>query len=767
MSKKVIPPVGTLAATEGTRKSEFSKRSKVYSEESFPHALQPEKVSAGWTVQKENISTVRMRRPKGADEILENRFWNVLYRFGYAELNVGRHFKIATSKKGDLGKQIDVFAKDAETVVVAECKTKTELGKKSLQLALGEFAALQRSFANSIRQHYGKEFNPKIIWFFVTDKIRWRDEDLKRARDFNINVIQSRELLYFEEISKKLGAAARYQFHAEYLSKQKVPALANRAIPAVKTKLGGHVAYFFSARPIDILRISFVNHRDLRDPSGAPSYQRLVNPGRLKQIGKFLDGKGYFPNTILLNFHRKPTFHRSSADALASVQFGELVLPDRYKSCWVIDGQHRLYGTTFSKELKQDTPLFFIAFEGMKSAEEANTFVTINEKQTKVPRKLLTELDGELKWDSDDPKEKLGAIASRAVDLLNNKGGSPFENRVVTPGVTGGARQPLTLPNFQQAILQSRLLGSVSSRTKELLPGPCWEKNSEHSLIRVVELLSWYFEKVEKLNENRWDNGKSGYLCSNFGVYGHVRLLGELVRFSAREDNFDPIEAELDELFNSIQGYVKPVWDFIETANDDAFADRFKVPFGSGGQAQYFFRLVDLVRSQTPGFAPEGYEEFIQTVSDESVRQANDDVLWIQKIVPEYVMSELANKYGDQFFELGVPKEIQKACQSKRIDDSVEEQLPVEHYLDWLQIRKIVEQRDIRDLFKDTLSIQMDDEKKGRHMYVAWFDRVNEIRRVSAHPAGRQYRDEDIAFLRTVVETLSTQLPEAFAESSR
>jgi len=766
MSKNVIPPVGTLASTQGARKAEFSKRSKTYSEESFLHALQPGKEAEGWTEQKKNNTTVRMRRPKGVDEILENRFWNVLYRFGYDELNIGRHFKVATSKSGDIGKQIDVFAKDAETLIVAECKTKMELGSKSLQFALGEFAALQKSIANSARRHFGKDFNPKIIWFFVTDKIRWHENDLKRAREFNIHVIQARELLYFEEISKKLGAAARYQFHAEYLAKQKVPALANRTLPAVKTKLGGHVAYFFSARPIDILRISFVNHRDLRDPSGAPSYQRLVNPNRLKQIGKFLDGKGYFPNTILLNFHRKPTFHRSSSDDLASVQFGELVLPDRYKSCWVIDGQHRLYGTTFSKELDQDTPLFFIAFEGMQSAEEANTFVTINEKQTKVPKKLLTELDGELKWDSDDPKEKLGAIASRAVDLLNNKGGSPFENRVVTPGVSGNSSQPLTLPNFQQAILQSRLVGSVSARTKELLPGPCWESNSEQSLIRLVEFLSWYFEKIEKLNQVRWDNGKSGYLCSNFGVYGHVRLLGELVRFSAREDNYDPIEAELDELFNAIQGHLTPVWDFIKVADDDAFASRFKVPFGSGGQARYFFRLVDIVRSKTPGFAPEGYEEFIQTVSDESVRQANDDVLWVQKIVPEYVMSELANKFGDQFFELGVPKEIQKACQSKRIDDSVEEQLPVEHYLDWLQIRKIVEQREVRDLFKGTLSIQMADEKKGRHMYVAWFDKINEIRRVSAHPAGRQYRDEDIEFLRTVVATLAEQLPERFAGSA-
>ena len=248
MNKENKNTLGTLAKTEGERKAEYSKRNKAYNEESFPHALQGEKEEAGWFAARENRNSVRMRIPKGVDEILENRFWNVLYRFGYDELNVGRQFKVSISNKESLTKQIDVLAKDAETVVVAECKTATELGKKSLQMALGEFAALQKPIANSLRKHYGADFNPKIMWFFVTDKIRWRDNDLKRAAEFNIHVIQARELLYFEEISKKLGAAARYQFHAEFLAQTKVPALANRTLPAVKTKLGGHVAYFFSAR---------------------------------------------------------------------------------------------------------------------------------------------------------------------------------------------------------------------------------------------------------------------------------------------------------------------------------------------------------------------------------------------------------------------------------------------------------------------------------------------------------------------------------------
>ena len=767
MSQERPQLIGPIATTEGVRKAEYAKRSKAYNEETFPYALQAEKERAGWTVARENKTSVRMRIPKKADEILENRFWNVLYRFGYDDLNVGRQFKVSISKTDPgLTKQIDVFGKDLETAIVAECKTSLELGKKSLQRELGEFAGLQKAIADSVRKHYGENYNPKIIWFFVTDKIRWLDNDLKHAREYNIHVVQARELLYLEEISKKLGQAARYQFHAEFLANQKVPALKNRSLPAVRTKLGGHVAYFFSARPLDILRVAFVNHRDLRDPTGAPSYQRLVNPNRLKEIGQFLDDGGYFPNTILLNFRRKPNFNRSSKDPLAGVQFGEIILPDRYKSCWVIDGQHRLYGTTCTRAMSQDDPLFFIAFEGLSPAEEANTFITVNEKQTKVSKKLLTELDGDLKWDSDDPKEKLSAIASRAVDLLNNKGGNPFESKIVTPGIKGTSDQPLTLPNLQQAIVQSRLLGSVNPRTKDLLPGPCWEKDSERSLVRLVELLSWYFSQLENMAPARWLAGKGGYLCSNFGVYGHVRLLGELLRFVARKENVDPVEAELDELETMLEDYLQPIWVFIREADNETFARRFKVPFGSGGPAQYFFKLAELIHGRYDDFAPEGLEDFIQTVSEGAAQQADRDVRWIQKAVPEFVLQTLKNEFGDQFFEQCVPKEIQKTCQSKRIDDDLAQQLPVEHYLEWLQVRRIVEQRDLRDKFKDTLSIQMPEEKNGRHVYFTWFDRVNEIRRIAAHPAGRQYKEDDIELLRFVVNSLSERLPEDYIESS-
>jgi len=642
-----------------------------------------------------------MRRAKRFDEVLENRFWNVLYRFGYAELNAGRHFRVVVGK-GDKAteKQIDVFAKDDETVVISECKACEVPTKRSLLKDLNEFAGLMKPIADAVRKHYGEAFKPKFIWCFVTDNVRWSHEDLKRAQDHNIKVIRELELLYFEEFSRKIGAAARYQFHAEYLEDQQVPALSGRKVPAVKTKLGGTTAYLFSALAKDVLRIAFVNHRDLRDPSGAPSYQRLVKPARLKQIGAFLDEKGFFPNTILLNFHRPPRFEQVARDETSGVTFGKLILPDRYKSCWVIDGQHRLYGTVFTEE-EYKNPLFFVAFDKVTKAQEAHIFVEINAKQATVPPTLLSALDGEVKWDSDVPKERLAAIASRAVDLMNSRGSGPLEAKVVSPGITGG-NQPLNLRSIQERIIITGILGSINAKTGEIMPGPCWAGTPEDSLVRLVELLNMHLEEVRNANPARWDMGRLGALCTNLGVGSQIRMLSELIRYVAYKDFLHPQTVELDELYAAIRPYMNKMFDYIKESSDEEFKSRFTVIFGSSGYHEYFFKLFSLIENDIPGLKPEGYEEFKRTTSAETTELADRQVKWIQAVVPTYLKDQLREKFGENFFEVVIPKDIQKACQIKRVDDESEDKLPVEEYLDWIQFATLAGMKEIRDEIKAT-----------------------------------------------------------------
>lgn len=125
--------LGELVGEVGAKRAEYGRRSKIHNEESFEYPLRDAREAEGWVLQRENKTTVRMRKPKAFDEVLENRFWNTLYRFGYSQLNAGRQFRIVVGKgDGATEKQVDVFAMDDETVVVAECKACETPSKRTL-----------------------------------------------------------------------------------------------------------------------------------------------------------------------------------------------------------------------------------------------------------------------------------------------------------------------------------------------------------------------------------------------------------------------------------------------------------------------------------------------------------------------------------------------------------------------------------------------------------------------------------------------------------
>jgi DNA sulfur modification protein DndB len=471
--RRSLPFLTTMLTEQSHLAREYRKRRREFDTRPVSLKRADELLAAGWERERKLRKRIRFRRVKGHDERLENRLWCLLYKFGYHELNEGRQFKVLVRRKGadDLQKQLDVLGKDDETVVVAECKSQESLKKKSLQKDIEEFASLKGPIASSIKSHYGAEFKPKILWLFVTDNIIWSDSDIQRAAGNSIIRITERELRYFSELANHLGHAGRYQFLAEYLEGQRIPELENRRIPAIKGKLGGRHYYSFVTTPEHLLKIAFVNHRSLNDPDGVPTYQRLVQKGRIKKIARFIEGGGFFPTNLLVNFKRKVRFDTLESDDETGVKYGYLYLPDRYKSAWIIDGQHRLYGYSGLDEASRRQNLLVAAFEDLEIKEEADLFVTINHEQKSVPRNLLDDLEGDLKWGSAVPSEKIGSVAARLIAMLNADAGEPFYNRVTAQGIRATAHTCLTVPAIKQGLRRSGVLGTAIIKKKLYQPG--------------------------------------------------------------------------------------------------------------------------------------------------------------------------------------------------------------------------------------------------------------------------------------------------------
>lgn len=754
VEKPIEPVLGKLAIDRNERIAEYRRRKpRVLQARIQPEDL-PAKTADGWIERKQVAGgKVLVEKPKALDEILENRFWSVLYHFGATELNATRAFKIpVTTGRDVVEKQIDVFAKIDDVVVVAECKASTNKRERSLQKDIGELASLKKPIADALRKHYGVKL--KIIWLVVSSNIIWSTNDKARAIEQKISVVEERELRYFESIAKSIGPAAKYQFLGEFLSNQPVPSLQNTHIPAIRTKLGGQWAYYFVAPASRLLPIAFVNHRGLRDLDGAPAYQRVLKRSRLREIGEYIDGGGFFPNCITINFHVDVRFDKQSSVEDRQVSFGHLYLPDKFKSAWVIDGQHRLYGFTEANEEPQKHVIPVLAFERLATVKEAELFATINSKQQRVAPGLLDELAGELKMDSEDFSERNGAIAARALDMMSAETGNPFEDRIKTENQQATDITCLTISELKKGLIGSRLLGT-EAKNGVITPGAFTRQSPEEMLHVVCDGLSAYFQLLAQANQERWDIGRPGHLCSNVAIAGHFRLIQALADHLRTTTSQEAYELEPGEFLDQIRSYLDPVLEFIRTATDEEFGRRFKQPFGSGGPPRYFGRLCQLVRDKHPSFHPQGLDQLLVEQNDENQERGDSLVKEIVDRVHGHVVATLKATYGPEaFFSQGIPfKELKKEALGRRVDDG--DRMPVENYLDVIHLKRIVEAAQNWELFKDRLSIMQAGEKKGQAKYLKWMDELNEVRRISAHPFGRSYTDENIEFLEYMSEQLA------------
>jgi len=732
-------------------KSEFNERNKTHIFKSVSRKNLNKYYEKGWEWDRKLKKTIRIKQEKSTDEQLENEVWCFFYKMGYPEMNEGRHFKVRYDRRGKIidEKQIDVYAKDDETVVFVECKASEKLKQRRLAEDIDAFANKKSYFAKTIAKYYGPDFNPKILWLFVTKNIRWSRIDKERAEAENIQVITDREFRYFDTVVNHLGPAAKYQFLAEFLKGKKIPALKNTFVPAIRGKLGGKHVYCFVTTPKQLLKIAFVNHRALDDPEGYPTYQRLIDKSRRKKIALYLENGGFFPTNFLVNFSEKVLFKPQFKDKANDIHYGQLYLPDKYKSAWVIDGQHRLYGFSglSDKFLRQN--IMVLAFEKLPRTEEANLFVTINAEQKPVPRSLLDDLEGDLKWGADRPTERIGAISSRLVKILNADLGEPFYNRVTAQGIRITDQTSLTVPEIKDGIKKAGLVGRSIMKHKVYEPGPLCEADDDGTLKRARISLNLYFSIIKEANPERWEKGKAGYLCTNPGIRGYLTLLASLITFIEEKNKIDAKQLDPVDLIGEIEDYLKPILLYVEIADDSEFEEIFKVKYGSGGPVQYYFKLVGLINEEIHEFSPEGYEDYIQSQSEEKINQADSIVKELQTIIPAYIFDKFRELYGkEDYLEVGVPNvDMRTAAWNKQQKEDKSIRSPkMETYFQFIELKKIVEMKKNWHLFKDVFNIPIP-EKKGLNKHTAWMDRINEIRRVSAHGFGRSYTLKDFKFL--------------------
>lgn len=353
-----------------------------------------------------------------------------------------------------------------------------------------------------------------------TRKIRPEDEKFAQQKP-RIFLWDGRFLDYYERLYKLIGEYAKYNLLAEMGIKPIKKSLIE--VMALKTEIKDYPVYQFFADPKKLLQVSYVARRE----RGIEQYyQRLIKKNRLRDIVKFLDQRGgLFPTNMVISID-SPRFE--SINKLEHIEIGVLKFPNEYRSCWVIDGQHRLYSFSHSES---NISISVLAFERLGLKQHARFFLEINKEQKPVPPDLLWDLEGLLR-----PREEEGII-SRACKKLNQMRG-PLNGRIYVPLHGSRKKGMLKLSGLCRSIQKAKLAKEYSASLRPAKGvNPLFDNNAEKMVKNLSSALNRYFSFVD---QNFGGNEKNEFVFTNGGIsvmiYLFERILARLVKKPRKHD---------------------------------------------------------------------------------------------------------------------------------------------------------------------------------------------------------------------------------------
>lgn len=513
------------------------------------------------------------RRPASAiAEEFEAGVRAFLERCAFDDVNGGRGFR--------LGEQIDALAGFEDTLIIIECTTGSRAGKPLLdeiKLLRGKMTSIQRAAEdNEVYQKY-TEFRYAIA---VNFDVRSVDEEEAR-KEPTVSIWDRTYLEYYADLFRKIGTFAKFNLLGELDIRPRVTHSVQ--VPSFKIAAESTTAYLFYADPREILKWAYVARREI---GREKYYQRLVEAGRLKRIADYIDQGGYFPNAAIVAFNVQPEFKRFAEvrehfpQWTQGVEFGSLSFPATFRSCWIVDGQHRLYG--MAKALNPTTALMpIVALEGATVEDQAQLFLDINKTQKPVPSDLVWDLEGEMR-----PNSREGII-SRVAKALNEEG--PLAERIYVPLEGPHKHGQLKLSGICSAIRKRRITDRVLEHKFE---NPLYEEDAARLVRRTSHALNSSLQAADQVFDE-WQ--KEGFWFQNTGIAIFMALYERILSHCKHV----PSETEL-------RTYLGPVKGHMERYRGSEQMKGLRQRCNSeGGRDEVAAELVRAIRRQTeePDFA--------------------------------------------------------------------------------------------------------------------------------------------------------------------
>lgn len=724
---------------------------------SVPKAMVPEFLEDGWQIVKELKHKATLTKPKSEDVLLEDRIWTLLARLGFHTLSKNRRFLIPYSRAdAKLVQQVDVFAADSEIALIVECKASRSGQKKSsFKKEIEAFGGRKEGIIRSVKQLLRKP-DVKVVFLLATHDYTISDIDQGRLNDFDIQHFDNEALEYYEELQKHLGTAARFQLEANILPGKSIPAIDN-TVPALQGKMGGHTYYSFLIEPEKLLKLGYVLHRSKANKRLMPTYQRLIKKARLTNVRRFVEGGGFFPNSIIANIESKRSlrFERAPKQLQsANSSAGLLHLPNTYRSIFIIDGQHRLYGysdTVYS----ESTMLPVVAFVNLNRSEQVRIFMEINENQKAVPKNLRHTLNADLHWDSDHNVRRTNALKLQIAQDLGEDRVSPLYDRVIVGENVRAAHRLVTLEAIKQGLDRSNFFGEFSASAIKK-DGTFYRGSNDETYKVLFPFLVAAFRYLSELCPEEWQavSDENRLLVTNSGITSHIRLFSDIVDHLVAARRINPKSDKTEAVIAECAPYIDPLSHFYAELSSDERAN-IRRGYGSGGPIRFWRILQRAVSQARSDFAPQGLEEFWRDESHQFNTEAFQLIRDIEEFLREDFRRLLKAKYGYNWFKLGVHPTVYKESMALAAEKN-REILEDGKEKDGWDCLSIVDYRTIAlygdnwsSLFESRYTRPGEEKMRGgKNGKTEWLARLNRIRNQNFHEYS--VKEDEYAFLKDI-----------------
>ncbi len=714
--------------------------------------------SEGWRqVGRKRKKSVRVSKPKPAPALLEDRVWTSLYGMGFSMMSGegGAWLQIDPKDPKSPNSQIDVAALDQDVIIAVECKSSVEPRKDPrFQEEVAKHAALRETLVRAAASQFPSEEKRKVVLALFTSNLQLSENDQKRAEILNVSLFDDTDLAYYEALTRQVGPAARYQFLCDLIPGKPVPGL-EMTIPALKTRMGGYDCYVFAAHPEYLLKICYVSHRAKGKASDIDAYQRMVSRNRLSKIRQYIAENGMFPTNIVVSFQDSASLRFDKAKQEATEdgsQFGWLHIAPTYKSAWVIDGQHRLFAYSGQARATQAV-LPVLAFSGLPASEQAELFIDINGEQRRVKKNLLQELFAELHWSSSDPRDRIAAVVSKAIQQLDEETESPFFGRVLRADETRNSKRCISLTTIFRALDKTGFYVSKIRKGDITEYGPLWAIDNDATLRRTKTAVNGWFEQIRGKVPDWWDLGSAdgGGLAMNDGATICINVLRSvLLDFDDKGSHLGDLTDK--ELVERLQPFATALGDYFAGLGPDGRL-KFRQLRGAQGQIRGSFMCQVGIKQSIISFNPRGLQDFINTENARTAEQARDLVDESEKMLQRAILQELRQEYeGEGWWYDGVPQAVRVKVSQRREEDQGKRG-GNEAYFDLIDYRSIALHN--WQLFSKILAYG----RGGKEKQTEWIHKVNEIRKRVMHASsGAVVSFEELQELQAYEQWLRKQL---------